>query len=278
MNFRATLLFRASRYVVRYVFEVFRTALWSEKNPIYAKDIKKLRALRNKHKDKPCFIIGNGPSLNEMDLNLMSGAVTIACNSFYLKHIELTFVPTYYTVEDPLPAEDNRNEISGLKGTTKIIPWDLKHLIKRDENTIYCNFLRSYMRPGNPDFPCFSFDFLNRVYWGGTVTYFNIQLAAYLGCSPIYLLGVDLSYSLPSSLLHSGAVLTSTEDDPNHFDPNYFGKGKRWHLPEVERMQKSFEKAYLKLNARGVSLLNAGVGGNLKVIPRVDYKQLFKLE
>ena len=49
--------------------------------------------------------------------------------------------------------------------------------------------------------------------------YFNIQLAEYLGCNPAYLIGVDLSYSVSKSVERLGAVLTSTEDDENHFDP-----------------------------------------------------------
>ena len=43
-------------------------------------------------------------------------------------------------------------------------------------------------------FPLYSHDFLNESFWGGTVMYLNIQLAEYLGCNPIYLVGVDLSY------------------------------------------------------------------------------------
>ena len=92
-------------------------------------------------------------------------------------------------------------------------------------------------------FPLYSHDFLNESFWGGTVMYLNIQLAEYLGCNPIYLVGVDLSYQVSNSAIRNGAVLTSTEDDENHFDPRYFGKGKRWHLPETDRMQHAFDTA-----------------------------------
>ena len=56
--------------------------------------------------------------------------------------------------------------------------------------------------------------------------FFSIQLAVHLGHNPIYIIGVDLNYSIPQSVKKSGAVLTSTEDDVNHFDPRYFGSGK----------------------------------------------------
>lgn len=266
---KATRLFRALRYLLRKVRETWRCALWNtDVVPSYKRNYRKLEAMRNRHAGQPCVVIGGGPSINKMDLNKLKDFVTIACNGFYLKHDSINFIPTYYTVEDPLPAWDNREEISGLKGTTKIIPYDLRHVIREDDNTIYINFRRSYARPSSPGFPYYTKDFLQQSFWGGTVLYMNIQLAHYLGCNPIYLIGVDLTYEIPSSVKQSGAVLTSTEDDINHFDPRYFGAGKRWHLPETERMQMAFSKAYQELSQLNLRLVNAGIDSKLHTVPK----------
>lgn len=263
-----TIPYRAVRYFLRKLSEKHISKKWHSNHEFFKNNKSKLLSLKDKHKNQPCVLIGGGPSINKMNLNEFKDMVTIACNGFYLKHAELDYIPTYYTVEDPLPARDNQKELGALQGTTKIIPYDLRKIIQPDENTIYINFLRSYMRPSNARFPLFSSDFVNKSYWGGTVMYMNIQLAHYLGCNPIYLIGVDLSYNVPKSVLKNGAVLTSTEDDENHFDPRYFGKGKKWHLPETERMQQSFTKAYDELQKEGVELINAGVDSKLKVVPR----------
>nr|PMG86518.1 hypothetical protein BCU82_13145 [Vibrio cyclitrophicus] len=270
------MVYRGLRYFLRKLMEKRRSFNWTKPKSLYFDDYKKLKHIKDKHKGQPCVLIGGGPSINKLDLNKLDNTVTIACNGFYLKHPELDFLPTYYTVEDPLPAEDNKHEISSLKNTTKIIPTDLEKFISRDENTIYCNFQRSYLRPSRKDYPLFSEDFSKESYWGGTVMYFNIQLAYHLGCNPIYLIGVDLSYNVPDSAKRSGAVLTSTEDDNNHFDPRYFGQGKRWHLPETDRMQHCFTKAYKELDKRGVKLINIGVDSNLKDIPKEYYHKIFK--
>jgi hypothetical protein len=272
-NIKETIPYRAVRYFLRKFKEYNISKKWNSSDEFFTKNKQKLLKLKNKHKGQPCVLIGGGPSINKMSLNDYKDMVTIACNGFYLKHEELDYVPTYYTVEDPLPANDNKYEIMGLKGTTKIIPYDLKNVIEPDENTIYINFLRSYMRPNNPQFPLFSNDFENRCYWGGTVMYMNIQLAKYFGCNPIYIIGVDLSYKVPSSVKQNGAVLTSTEDDNNHFDPRYFGKGKKWHLPETERMQKAFTKAYYELKKEGIELINAGIDSKLKVVPKSSIRK-----
>jgi hypothetical protein len=270
---KGLLIYRGARYYLRAIKERLRTFFWNSKTFAFLyPDKEKLDKLKNKHKDQPCVLIGGGPSINKMDFSKFKNMVTIGCNSFYLKHEEIGYEPTYYTVEDPLPAKDNSIEIMSLKDTIKIIPYDLKGVIKPDENTIHVNFLRSYMRPSNVNFPLFSNEFNNKSYWGGTVMYFNIQLAKYLGCNPIYLIGVDLSYNVPSTVKKNGAVLESTEDDENHFDPRYFGKGKKWHLPETERMQSSFTKAYLELRVQGVELVNAGLNSKLKTIPKKSIK------
>lgn len=267
-----TYIYRIPRYLSRKVNEVIRSFLWRHE---ITQDIRKnkneLRALANKHLNQPCVIIGGGPSINKMNLTELKDIVTIGCNAFYLKHEEIGFVPTYYTVEDPLPAEDNKEEIAAIDGTTRIIPWDLKSTIQSKKDTIYVNFRRSKVSYRNSKFPLYSHDFLEESHWGGTVMYFNIQLAEYLGCNPIYLIGVDLTYNVPDTVVKNGAVLTSTENDENHFDPRYFGAGKRWHLPETERMQKAFEVANAELGKIGKNLYNSTIGGNLKNIPRKNY-------
>lgn len=259
--------------IVRYALRVFREVTCEYFPSIFLSrnDRLSLRKLKNKHKGQAAVLIGGGPSINKMNLDNFKNFVTIACNGYFLKMQSLDWAPTYYTVEDPLPAMDNSVEISELKGTHKIIPYDLKKYIRpHSGKTTYVDFRRSYMRPSNPKFPHFRDKNDDKFYWGGTVMYFNIQLAEYMGCDPIYLIGVDLNYVIPEGTRKNGAVLTSVENDPNHFDPRYFGEGKKWHLPETERMQRSFNKAYEVLKDRGVRLLNGGVDSKLKNVPKSE--------
>tara|TARA_B100000963_G_scaffold267927_1_gene236158 strand:- start:87 stop:929 length:843 start_codon:yes stop_codon:yes gene_type:complete len=274
---KGNIIYRAVNYFIRKERERKRTKKWSSSNEAFIENnYKKLLSMRNSHKNQECYVIGNGPSLNKIDLNLLKNKITIACNSFYLKHNELDFLPSYYTVEDPLPAVDNKLEINKIKGVKKIIPYDLRNVITPSDDVTYINFLRSYMRPSNKKFPIFSKEVENKIYWGGTVVYMNIQFAAFLGCNPIYLIGVDLNYKIPKNIKRDGHILTSKEDDPNHFHPEYFGKGKKWHLPKVDLMQRSFSRAYLDLKDINVKLINATKGGNLELVPRVDYCKINK--
>lgn len=235
---------------------------------------KRILALKNIHFGRRAFIIGNGPSLNRMDLSLLKNEITFGSNAFFLAKSRLGFLPTYYNIEDPLPAEDNADTLNALSDTTKIYAHDLKYCLHPSYNTIYVYFDRYYSKDSSPNFPRFSNNALKVVYWGGTVVYMSLQLAFYLGIREAYIIGVDLTYDVPQST-GSDAIITSESPDKNHFHPDYFGPGKRWHHPQVERMQRSIERAAEFFKQNGGGLYNATVGGNLNVLKRVNYDNLF---
>ena len=233
-----------------------------------------MAALKNKHKNTPALIIGNGPSLNAQDLTQISNFVSFAANSFFLKS-QLTGVPpTYLTVEDPLPAEDNADSLIHFDQSLKIAPFDLRYVFGDEAGYTYVNFVRGYRPFVGPFFPLFSHHGEQAIFWGGTVVYMNLQLAAHMGCNPIYFTGMDLTYDIPESAMVDKGVITSTEDDPNHFDPVYFGAGKRWHLPHTDVMQHCLNYAYRKLTASGFRLYNLTEGGNLQGIPRRSFQKV----
>jgi hypothetical protein len=103
----------------------------------------------------------------------------------------------------------------------------------------------------------------------------NIQLAIYFGFKEIYLVGMDHDYKIPHTASVSGETITSNADDENHFHPDYFGKGKKWHDPHLDRVERNY--AYLEniSNIFGVKIYNATVGGKLEVFERVDFESLF---
>lgn len=231
---------------------------------------RKLLALKNRYAGRRAFIIGNGPSLRNTDIKKIEGEITIGCNGIFLLFKELGFQPTFYTVEDRLVAEDRSPIINRLKGMIKIFPIDLRKWLAPDDDTIYINFVRQYN-----DFPRFSPAFEQLAYWGGTVTFLNLQFAYYLGIREVYLIGVDHRYHAPSVTDEvKGVVITSHTQDINHFHRDYFGPGYRWHDPKVERMEQAYREAKRFFENHGGIIYNATVGGELEVFPRVEYSQI----
>ena len=230
----------------------------------------RLIALKDHHKGKRAFIIGNGPSLNKMDLSRLKDEVTIGSNGIFLALDRLGGSPTYYTIEDQLVAEDRNREAAQIPDTQRIYPLDLKGVLDEAGAPIWVPFRRNYS-----PFPQFGTDLSECAYWGGTVTFFNIQLAFFLGCDPIYIIGCDHNYVLKGDEAVEGARITSTSDDINHFHPDYFGKGYRWHDPNVARMETAYLLARDVARQHGRSIYNATVGGHLEVFERKNFDSLF---
>ncbi|MDC0495981.1 DUF115 domain-containing protein [Planktomarina temperata] len=234
----------------------------------------KLKTFKNKHSSKPALIIGNGPSINSQDMSKINLFVSYAANSYFLKSNQTNVHPNYLTVEDPLPAQDYAKEIKDYVHATKFAPYDLRPIFGDHSDINYLNFLRSYRPFAGPYFPWFSNDVSRIAFWGGTVVFLNIQLARYMGCNPIYFTGMDLNYKIPDDALIDGTIITSMSSDPNHFSSEYFGPGKRWHLPYTDVMQKCLQNACYKLKQQGISVFNLTNGGNFNSIPRANFDDI----
>ncbi|MCX6022236.1 MAG: DUF115 domain-containing protein, partial [Chloroflexi bacterium] len=220
----------------------------------------RLNRLRNAYQGRRAFIIGNGPSLTVADMRRLKDEVTIGCNGLFLMFEDIGYVATLFTVEDHLVAEDRAAEIGAIRGSTKVFPRDVADYYEQHDDITYVDFVRDY-----EPFPQFSADLTLNAFWGGTVTYLNIQLAYYVGCREIYLLGVDHNYQVPpAEEIGPKDLIASQSADVNHFDPRYFGPGYRWHHPRVERMELAYWGARDAAKQYGFSIYNATRGGKLE--------------
>ncbi|MBN1267431.1 MAG: glycosyltransferase [Anaerolineales bacterium] len=235
---------------------------------------KKLSNLKDRFRGRRAFILGNGPSLTDLDLSHLENEYTFGVNSIFYLFEEIGFKPSFYVVEDTLVAEDRAAEINELDGMVKIFGTYLNYCINDSKNTLWANVLFNYENYSG--FPHFSRDASQCLWVGGTVSYVCMQLAYMMGFDPVYLIGFDHSYNIPDDADIEGTIITSTSQDPNHFHPEYFGKGKRWHLPRVDRMQLSYLKAKKVFEQDGRQIVNATAGGMLEVFPRIAYAAIFK--
>ena len=233
---------------------------------------KKLAAYRNVHNGGRCFIIGNGPSLNSLDLSKLKSEYTFGVNAIYLNKAKMGFSPTYYVVEDTFVAEDRSDEISNYEGSIKFAGNHLDYCLKNTQSFIWLNVMFDYSNYKN--FPKFSKDALRKMWVGGSVTYLCMQLAYYMGFDEVYLVGFDHSYTIPADAKISGKDIESVSDDVNHFVGSYFGPGKRWHDPALDRMELAYEKARFEFESTGRTIKNSTLGGNLEVFERAPFSEL----
>lgn len=250
--------------------------------PLRQRDVQRLKSLHNKFKGERIFLMGNGPSLNQTPLHLLKDEYTFAVNRIDLLFDRIDWRPTFYSAFDLRVVPDCADIIRSLDIPYKLfatIHFDTlgdadNHYWYRDNSR--ADGLENRFEP-------------EAIYTGfgggGSITHNIIQLAYFMGFDPIYLIGVDASYKVLPSVRQTGpdkfgdGILLNLEstqdDDPNHFDPRYFGKGKKWHNPNVPRMIEGYGDIRRCVERRGRHIYNATVGGKLEVFERVDIHSLF---
>jgi hypothetical protein len=250
---------------------------WKLKDSDIAPDKDRLQQFYGRYAGERCFIIGNGPSLNKHDLRLLQNEYSFGVNSLYYKSKETGFIPTFYVVEDSSVLKENINEIVKYEAPFKFFPSLYKNYHPKADNVYFFQMNRGFYEKNSPNFsiPRFSTDISQNIYCGQSVTYMNLQLAHYMGFTEIYLIGMDFSYIIPKSHKRKGDVLYSDTDDPNHFHKDYFGKGKTWKDPKLDRVLLNYKQANFVYECSGRKIYNATYGGELEVFERINYLSLF---
>jgi len=226
----------------------------------------RLEQYRNIHAGERCFIIGNGPSLQQMDLSNLKNEYTFGMNRIYLMFDKLGFESTYFASVNTLVIEQCGADIAQLQ-MPKFISWRSREHIPFTDNLM---FLRTMYGVGN--FPFFSTDLAETVWEGATVTYVAMQIAYFMGFSQVILIGVDHNFATKGA---PNTTITSTGDDPDHFDPNYFGKGFRWQLPDLDTSEFAYTVARYVYESDKREIFDATVGGKLQVFRKVPFTSLF---
>jgi len=225
----------------------------------YRQNRRQLAAYRNVHRGQRCFILGNGPSLKDMDLSPLRNELTIGLNRIYLLFPSLGFTTTYLASVNPHVQRQFKDDFLALP-MPKFLSWNM-----RAEFPVRDDVALLYSENSREDFTA---DISAGLWEGGTVTYVALQLAFFMGFDDVILIGVDHSFK-SSGTAHQ--LVTSTGSDPDHFHPDYFGKGVQWQLPDLEMSERAYRLAERAYTAAGRRVRNATLGGRLKTFPLVDY-------
>jgi hypothetical protein len=228
----------------------------------------RLRDLRGRYQGRRAFIIGNGPSLKETDLSRLRDEYTFGLNRVFLMFPKLGFSTSCLVSVNDLVIEQSASQMEQL-GIPQFFSWHSRR---------YCSVGRGTQ--DTPTFlyttyesPAFAKDVRGRVWEGATVTYVALQLAFHMGFQQVALVGVDHNFASKGK---ANTTVVSGGEDRDHFSPEYFGKGFRWQLPDLETSEIAYTMAREAFHKAGREVIDATVGGRLRVFPKVDYGSLFR--
>ena len=235
--------------------------------------------LKDIHKGKRCFIIGNGPSLKAEDLDKLKGEITFAANRIFKIFPRTDWRPTYYICIDYLMYGIDYKGINHIDSKLRLVPLERALAAGEiyDEVTYYnrvvnCVDIKDGKIVRGKEF-AFSDNIEDVVYGGQTVLFDAIQIAAYMGFSEIYLLGVDCGYKL--EVLENGSIVENNIEK-NHFDDSYDEglEGKIAVVGTLYATRLAFEKAKESCEKKGIIIRNATRGGKLEIFQRVSLEDV----
>lgn len=160
------------------------------------------KTMRTLKRNDACYIIGNGPSLKNVDLHLLKGMDTFTANFFY-KHQKDDFVSRYHIILDNryYETEEGKRYIEEIYQKYPDLIFILKysfHSSKEwDLNRTFFVSQRQF-QIGNK----ISIDFTKNVSACVDVVEQSIKLAMYMGYKKIYLVGMDFSDYTSLKALH----------------------------------------------------------------------------
>ena len=221
---------------------------------------RKLVAFDNIHQGECCFILGNGPSLNKIDLSQLRGITCFGLNKIHMHPDVRKFGINYHVAVNRLVIEQSFNDFKHLNCPSFLsFRASLKQRIWRSPyNYIITDGVQG-----------FSSDPYSPIFEGCTVTYVAMQLAYFMGFKQVYLVGVDHSFNVNGN---PHEKQTMKGPDQNHFHPNYFA-GLEWQLPDLEGSELAYRLARDHYRQDGREIYDATVGGKLNIFPKVEFNE-----
>lgn len=238
--------------------------------------------------DKTIYLIGNGPSLNKIDITKLKDKDTISFNRAYIAYADWGFDPTYYMCADPIVLENIKGDIQKLIDESNIkkffLPEWSKKYFKLSDKIQYLRFIKIFNRPVK--------------FWGKNFKYLSIisnvgatciPVLDILGYKNIIILGTDCNYE--EKKLKNVEIITNKNDktrkivyvssgdnDPNHFRPDYFGKGTEYSKPQANNHYNGWLFIQSKYKKRELKILLSSPGSRLSnLFPEIDFSESLKL-
>lgn len=215
-----------------------------------------IRQFQDKHvEQKRCFIVGNGPSLAKMPMELLEKEVSFGMNRISLMFESTTWRPTYFvavTANIRRPAW-KKDILQVPKAGITTFAWSnlRRHFKGIDNKNIH--FIQVDQKES------FSWDVSQRTTKFGTSLAVAVQLAAYMGFTDIILIGCDLGFTKKADHFH-----------PSYDTPHCLSaKNLNQVMTDSHRMMKR------ALNSKNIQIRNATPGGGLEVYDRVPFESLF---
>ena len=237
-------------------------------NPKLRKTLANNRFLKQKRKSDECFILGNGPSLNDVNLNILKDKDTFSVNSFY-KHEHSSFNTRFFVAIDTYFSEASEG-VEYIDDIYKKYPnmiFILKYNAYKSNPSKWDKSRTFFLYPR-------LFQVADRVHFECTqnmtaclnVVLQCIQVAMYMGYKKIYLLGCDFNQYAKLKPEHFYGVEANRGN-------NNMGSDAKWSSM-VHFHHYALQKA---ASRKGIDIINLTEGSLIDAYSRDSLDNILKI-
>ncbi|MDC1437620.1 DUF115 domain-containing protein [Planktomarina temperata] len=225
---------------------------------------RKVAALRDQYINQKCVILCNGPSLLDVNFDLLRDFYTIGLNKINLLYKNTDFRCSSICAVNPYVISQNA---SFYKNSETTLFLDAK--AARKNKLLNCQHVYGIHTGVNG----FAEDCSWSVSQGYTVTYFALQIAYHLGFKHVTLVGCDHKFSTKGVPNTTEKLLTH---DVNHFDPEYF-RNQFWQHPDLNGSERSYLHAKHVYEGNNRYLFNSSTKTELSLLPKLSLENFIML-
>ena len=238
-----------------------------------------LKKYKNIHEGKRVFIIGNGPSIEKTNLDLIKDEYSIAMNRISLIYEKTKWRPSYYIFSSSncLHKKWGKEWTNSVKescnnNNTIAFVWNkYKSVIDPKNKNKNIEWLKNVTETK----PNLNGD-INELWWpdnieermdkSATTINLALQLANYMGFSEIIFLGTDLGFKPDNGI----------NNDPNHFSKDYNADIPQNKVNKINNQMLNVHKLARMKISNNVKMYNASLQSTIDVYPRICYETLMK--
>ncbi|MBM3616940.1 MAG: DUF115 domain-containing protein [Alphaproteobacteria bacterium] len=250
----------------------------------------RLRArFENKYEGQRCFIIGNGPSLNQQDLSVLRDE-QVFCTNWFMNHPQYHDInPQFYALcSHQIFGGWSHEHIQLEKGMETALATHTRDSVKFFSH-VFKSHLESQTALADHELYYLMFDkpknFIHKIDdmnldlsrnmddgHTGVIT-FCIPLAIFMGFKEIYLLGCDCDYGIDDGKTDVQYFYEKEKHTTQLTDMDSLRR--TWSYPDGAAF-KAYAVAKRKADEAGVRIVNLTAGGRLEVFPRESLEDVVK--
>lgn len=222
----------------------------------------RLHSIKNKYAGEECFLLGNGPSLNKINFELIQDTYLFGTNQLYKGFKKFGITPQFYGLSDGRFLSLHGDEVMTIDSQLFLTRFvEIQYLRKYEYYSKIVKheplLLRSLL-PEMTESKKFSKDISEGIFSGWTsVIDTGLQVCYHLGFNRVILLGCDCDYTMQDYFCSN--IKNVPGQDPN-----------------IEKWVKCYKICKKAYEEDGREIINATVGGRLEVFKRMKLEEIHK--